>query len=424
MEPSRLSRKLNTVDAIFIGLGSMVGAGIFAALAPAAEAAQAGLVFGLFIAAMVAFFNASSSAQLARLYPSSGGTYVFARERLGNFWSWMAGWGFVIGKFASCAAVALTFGYYVVPGLAQYLAVIVIIAFTILNYFGIEKTAYATKVIVLVVMVSLSAIAVIMLGGRIDPGNLQPLYGSNGIYGIFQSAGIWFFAFAGYSRIATLAEEVEDPKRTIPRAILVSLSIALFAYALVVISALLLVGPIVLSQSQAPLITAVSESGFGTWQWIVVLGASVATLGVLLSLMTGISRMLFAMAANREMPSYLAKIHPYHRVPHLSEVTVGIVLISIVLLVDVRSAIGFSSFTVLLYYAITNMSACTLRAEERLYGRKVAVLGLLGCLLLTFSLPISSVMGGGIAMLLGVAVYLLGIRSPRRSNRRPGYDHP
>ncbi len=409
-EPSRLSRRLRTQDAVFIGLGSMIGAGIFAALAPAASVAQAGLVFGLVIAAAVAFFNAISSAQLARLYPSSGGTYVYAKERLSDLWAWVAGWGFVVGKFASCAAVALTFGYYIYPAHARLLAAGAVVTFMALNYFGIEKTANATKVIVSIVLLTLFAIVVMILSGQPSLDNLQPLYGPNGLYGILQSAGIWFFAFAGYSRIATLAEEVENPKKVIPRAILIGLSITLIVYAVVVLSALMLVGPVALSRSNAPLATAVSEAGFSQWQWIVVVGATFATLGVLISLMTGVSRTMFAMAADRKLPSYLAKVHPRYKVPYLAEITVGLVLTAIVLVADVRSAIGFSSFTVLLYYAITNLAAYTLKENERLYRRELAVVGLIGCLILSFTLPIASVIGGSLVMLVGLAIYVIQTR--------------
>jgi len=407
IKASRLSRRLNTGDAVFIGLGSMIGAGIFTALAPAAAAAGAGLLFGLALAAAVAYCNASSSGELARLYPASGGTYVYARERLNGFWAWVAGWGFVVGKLASCSAVALTFGYYLAPEYARFLAAGAVIAFTALNFFGIEKTANATKIIVVVVLLSLAAVVALVFAGEPDIGNLSPILGPNGLYGILQSAGIWFFAFAGYSRIATLAEEVEDPETSIPRAIVLGLCITLFVYAVVVVSALLLVGPAALARSDAPLVTALAGAGFGRWQWIIRVGSTFATLGVLLSLMTGISRMLFAMAADQRMPSYLARVHPVHRVPHLAELTVGVILVAVVLLADLRAAIGFSSFTVLLYYAVTNLSAYTLTEQERLYGRYLAVLGLSGCLLLAFMLPAMAVGIGSAVMLAGILVYLI-----------------
>jgi len=403
----RLSRSLSTQDAVFIGLSSMIGAGIFAALAPAAAAAQAGLLFGLAIAAFVAFFNASSSAQLARLYPASGGTYVYAKERLSEFWAWVAGWGFIVGKLASSAAVALTFGYYLFPGYARFAAAGAIIAFTTLNYFGIKKTAGATKAVVTVVVLSLIAIVVLILHGAPSIANLQPLWGSSGLYGILQSAGIWFFAFAGYSRIATLGEEVRNPETSIPRAILIGLSLTFLIYAAVVLSALLVVGPATLAQSNAPLVTAVQEAGFVQWQWLVQVGSVFATLGVLLSIMVGTSRTIFAMAADRNLPTYLARVHPKYKVPHLAEITAGLILVAIVLLADVRSAIGFSSFTVLLYYAITNASAHTLRADERLFNRTLPVLGLVGCLILAFALPLASVIMGSAVILFGIAVYAL-----------------
>ncbi|WP_292518209.1 amino acid permease [Methanoculleus sp.] len=406
----RLSRRLTTGDAVALGLGSMIGAGIFTALAPAAAAASAGLVVGLAIAAAIAYCNAASSAGLARLYPVSGGTYVYARERLNEFWAWVAGWGFVVGKLASCSAVALTFGNYLFPEYARWLAAGAVIIFTALNYFGIEKTAGATKVIVAVVLLSLSAIVALAFTGEAEPGNLLPLPGPNGVYGILQSAGIWFFAFAGYSRIATLGEEVRSPETSIPRAIVLGLGITLVVYTAVAVSALLLIGPALLAESGAPLVTVLAGAGLKQWQWIARAGATAATLGVLLSLMTGISRMLFAMARDSRMPAYLARVHPVHRVPHLAEVTVGVILIAAVLLVDLRAAIGFSSFTVLLYYAVTNTSAYTLTGEERLYGRKIAVIGLLGCLVLAFTLPAASMAAGSAVMLAGIPVYLFAKR--------------
>jgi len=406
IEKSRLRRSLGTVDAVVIGLGSMIGAGIFTALAPAASVAQAGLLAGLVVAGFVAFFNASSSAQLARLYPVSGGTYIYARERLGDFWAWFAGWAFIFGKLASCAAVALTFGAYVAPSYARYLAATAVILFTVLNYFGIKKTANTTKVIVMLVIAILFVAVTAMLSHG-DPkfSNLQPLWGSQGLYGILQSAGIWFFAFAGYSRIATLGEEVKNPERSIPRAIIFGLVVTLIIYALVVFSALMVVGPSALAHSSAPLITATQSLGGEHWKWLVIAGSALATLGVLISLMTGISRTMFAMASDKKLPRYLAKVHPRHKVPHVAEITVGVLTASAVLLADVRSAVGFSAFTVLLYYLVTNMSAVTLQKSDRLFPKVLSVLGMIGCVTLAFTLPVSSVLAGSTVMVIGLMIY-------------------
>jgi APA family basic amino acid/polyamine antiporter len=209
-------RRLGVPDAVVIGLGSMIGAGIFAALAPAAHAAGSGLLLGLALAAVVAYCNATSSARLAARYPASGGTYVYGRERLGEFWGYLAGWGFVVGKTASCAAIALTVGSYVWPGHVHAVAVTAVVALTAVNYAGVQKSAWLTRLLVAVVLAVLAAIVVTTLtSGAAAPTRLD--IGSDATAGgVLQAAGLLFFAFAGYARIATLGEEVRDPARTIP----------------------------------------------------------------------------------------------------------------------------------------------------------------------------------------------------------------
>lgn len=214
---TELARRLGTGDAIAIGLGSMIGAGLFAAFAPAAGAAGSGLLIGLALAFVVAFCNAASSAQLAAQYPASGGTYVSGRERLGPWWGFAAGWSFCIGKTASCAAMALTVAAYAVPtGWQRPVAAAVVVALTAVNLRGITRTAALTRLIVAVVLTLLCVVvAGYWFGGHGDTASLR-LQGMSA-YSVLQSAGPLFFAFAGYARIATLGEEVRDPARTIPR---------------------------------------------------------------------------------------------------------------------------------------------------------------------------------------------------------------
>jgi APA family basic amino acid/polyamine antiporter len=368
-EPSRLARRLGVTDAVVIGLGSMIGAGVFAAVGPAARAAGAGLLLGLVIAAFVAYCNATSSAQLAAIYPESGGTYIYGRKRLGRFWGFLAGWGFVIGKLASCAAMALTFATYAAPSLARPLAVGAVVALTTVNYFGVKKTALLTRGIVAVVIASLAVVVTaILFGGEIDPTRLGPLTAA-GPYGILQSAGLLFFAFAGYARLATLGEEVIDPARTIPRAIPIALGLTLLIYAAVLVSALLAVDAATLAVSPAPLSAAVQAGRLAWLSPVVRIGATVASLGVLLSLIAGVSRTGFAMAANRDLPGFFDAVHPRYRVPHRAEIGVGILVAATVAFADLRSAIGFSAFATLTYYAVTNASALTLERPQRRWPR-------------------------------------------------------
>jgi APA family basic amino acid/polyamine antiporter len=407
----RLARRLKTSDAVLVGLGAMIGAGIFAAFAPAASAAGGWLLAALAVAAVVAYCNATSSARLAALYPESGGTYVYGRKRLGDLWGYLAGWGFVIGKTASCAAMALTFGAYAFPGHARAIAIVAVAAVTVLNLFGVQKSALATRVIVALVVTVLAAVVVFALLGPRDGLDALGAGPAVSVWGVLQAAGLLFFAFAGYARIATLGEEVEDPARTIPRAIPVALGFTLVVYTAVAVAALVALGPVRLAASTAPLADAVTAAGAGWLAPVVRAGAAVAALGALLTLVLGVSRTVLAMARDRHLPPALAAIHPARQIPHRAELVVGIAVILLVTFVDLRGAIGFSSFGVLVYYAIANASALTLTPAERAPHKAIPALGIAGCLLLAATLPTSSVLAGLATFAVGALIWL--VRRPR-----------
>ncbi|MEU0658119.1 APC family permease [Streptomyces lavendulocolor] len=395
-----LRRSLGVFDAVVIGLGSMIGAGVFVALGPAAGAAGSGLLLGLALAGAVAYCNAMASARLAARYPASGGTYVYGRERLGPFWGYLAGWAFVVGKTASCAAMALAVGSYVWPEHAHAVAVAAVVALTALNYGGVQKSALLTRVIVAVVLAVLVAVVVTSLGsGAADAGRLG-LGDDVSAGGVLQAAGLLFFAFAGYARIATLGEEVKDPARTIPRAVPLALGIALVVYAAVAVSVLSVLGAAELAGSVAPLADAARAAGADWLVPVVRVGAAAAALGSLLALVLGVSRTTLAMARDGHLPRTLAAVHPRFQVPHHAELAVGLVVAVVAATADVRGAIGFSSFGVLVYYAVANASAWTLGS-----GRVLAVAGLAGCLALAFALPLSSVLAGTAVLAAGAVMY-------------------
>lgn len=409
------------MDAVTIGLGAMLGAGVFVAFAPAAAAAGPGLPLALLVAALVAFCNALSSARLAARYPESGGAYVYGRRQLGAPWGWLAGWSFVVGKTASSAAVALTVGAYLWPSLAHPVAALVVAAVTAVDYFGVTKSLWATRVIVAVVLIVLAvAIAASLTGGAAGgtsgdgPGARGAASGLGAVsaLGVLQGAGFLFFAFAGYARIATLGEEVRDPQRTIPRAIVIALAIVLLVYAALTATLLVVLGPGGIAATSAPLHAAVAR-GAASWLLPVVdAGAAVAAVGSLLALLLGISRTVLAMGRTGDLPQALAAIHPRSGVPQRAQLIVGGLVASLALLVDLRTAIGFSSFGVLVYYAITNLSALRLGRDE---GRPplvrplvipllIPIVGLLGCLAIAAALPPSSTLPGLAVLLLGVLI--------------------
>ncbi|HEX3218546.1 MAG TPA: APC family permease [Candidatus Limnocylindria bacterium] len=408
--PRALARRLGVGDAVVIGLGSMIGAGVFSAWAPAAAAAGGGLLIGLLLAAAVAYCNAVASAQLAAQYPTSGGTYVYGRERLGPTWGFVAGWGFVIGKTASSAAMALTFAAYVVPhgGLEQrLLAVAAVIVLTAVNYRGITRTAGLARVLVALSLAALATFVVVALIGVASGAGNPAAVTADGPYGVLQSAGLLFFAFAGYARIATLGEEVRDPARTIPRAIPLALLITVVVYLAVGAAALLAIGPASMAASARPLATAVEGIGAAWALPVVQVGAAVASLGALLALIAGIGRTTLAMARNGDLPRWLSSVHPGFRVPDHAELALAVAIGLLALLTDLRGAIGFSSFGVLIYYAIANASAFTQSGAERRWPRALNAMGLIGCLMLVVTLPVQAILAGVLMFALGLGGRLL-----------------
>lgn len=400
-----LARRLGTGDAVLIGLGSMIGAGVFAAIGPAARAAGSGLLVGLGIAAVVAYCNATSSARLAARHPESGGTYVYGRERLGPFWGYLAGWAFVVGKTASCAAMAMTAGAYIWPEYTRATGVGAVALLTLLSLRGVQKAAWLTRAIVAATLTVLAFVVAACLTSA-DADRLEPFPDASA-YGVLQAAGLLFFAFAGYARIATLGEEVRDPARTIPRAIPIALGITFVVYAAVAVSALLAVGADELAYVTAPLDTAVAATDLDAGTSVVRAGAAVAALGALLGLLLGVSRTVLAMARDGHLPRTLTAVDPVHSVPHHAEIAVGAAVVLLVGLIDLRGAIGFSSFGVLAYYAIANASALRLRADENPPPRGLPLLGLVGCVVLAATLPWHSVAWGAAVLVTGVAVWFL-----------------
>ncbi|MGQ4600833.1 amino acid permease [Nocardia sp. R6R-6] len=404
-----LHRRLGLTDSVIIGLGAMIGAGIFAALAPAAASAGSWLLLALAVAALLAYCNATSSARLAARYPVSGGTYVYGRERLGPFWGYLAGWGFVAGKTASCAAMALTVGSYAWPEQAHAVAVAAVVAITAINYTGVQKSASATRVLVAVVLVVLAVVVAAGLFGTHSAATA--LTDRIGPRDVLTAAGLLFFAFAGYARIATLGEEVRDPERTIPRAVMIALGLALAVYALVAVAALSVLGSAGLAQATDPLARVVTAAGVPAAAPVVRVGAVLAAAGSLLALILGVSRTVLAMARDGYLPAALAAVHPRFGVPHRAELVVGAVVAVIAAVFDLRAAIGFSSFTVLVYYLIANVSAATLTVVENRPPRWIPIVGAAGCVIVGFSLPLVAVLAGLGTLALGAVLYALRNRS-------------
>ena len=396
-----LDRRLGLIGSVAVGMSAMIGAGLFVVFPPAVSAAGDGLLVALAIAAVVAACNAVSSARLARRHPVAGGTYVYGRERLGPLWGYLAGWSFIAGKVASCAAMAFALGGYLWPEHARLGALVAVVAFTAVNLAGVEKSAAVSIPLVGAVVAIVAIAVVVMFSG---PGGSSPDLPSN-FGGVLEASGLLFFAFAGYARLATLGEEVREPARTIPRAIAVTFVLVLALYAACALALLHVLGAADLADSVRPFVAGVDAADAHGLVPLVLAGAALAAGGALLSLMLGVSRTTLAMARDGHLPRALAAVSVRSRVPHVAEVAVGLVVAALICFGDLVTSVAFSSFCVLIYYAIANASAWTLSTS--IVPRVVSVLGLAGCVALALSLPPSTIVVGAIVVGVGAMLYAL-----------------
>ncbi|MHA7238869.1 APC family permease [Arthrobacter sp. TMS1-12-1] len=406
-EQPGLRRAMGGFDATTVGVGAMIGAGVFVVFSPAAAAAGALLPLAVVIAGFVAYCNAAATASLAVRYPSSGGTYVYGRERLGPWPGFLAGWGFVTGKLASCAAMALTFGLYAAPGAEKAAGVAAVLALTVVNLLGVTRTALATRVIVSLVVPVLAFVVVVALSSPAAPPAAGGP-GGVGAGGVLQGAALLFFAFAGYARIATMGEEVREPRRNIPAAIFGALGFTLGLYLLLALSLLHALGPDGLAGATAPLrdvVDAGSPPGgaSGVLDTVLIVAAALASLGALLALIAGVGRTSLAMARNRDLPSVLSRVSTRFAVPWAADVATAAVVVVLLLATDVLTVVGFSSFGVLVYYAVANIAAFTLPERQWYAPRWLNALGAAACLVLAFTLPATSVLTMLTVLSVGVA---------------------
>lgn len=313
--------------------------------------------------------------------------------------------------------MAMTFAAYAVPAEWQNpVATLAVAALATVNCFGITRTALLTRILV---VASLLGLAVVVAAGfTASPSAIPDRLPDATLYGVLQGAGLLFFAFAGYARIATMGEEVADPARNIPRAIAIALTGALIVYLLIAIVVILTLGADA-ATSSAPLADVVDAAGWSALAPVVRVTAAAASLGALLALLTGIGRTTLAMARESDLPRFLAVVHPHWQVPHRAEIVIALIVIGTVLVEDLRSAIGFSSFGVLLYYLIANAAAFRQSGLARRYPRAIPVIGALGCLILVNILPLMASLVGTAVVIIGVLYRMLRLRFRRTQPGTP-----
>jgi len=400
-----LKRELGVLDATMMGLGSILGTGVFVSIGIASGVAGPSVILAVMLAGLVAICNALSSAQLAANHPVSGGTYEYGYRYLHPLLGFIAGWMFLCAKSASAATAALGFAGYLLlsfgvsPAWIVGVALGTVVLTTTIVFSGVRRSSYINIVIV---SITLLALIVFMGAGltRVESTNLvfdcEPP-------NLLHATALMFVAFTGYGRIATLGEEVKNPRRTIPKAIIVTLVVSIVLYIGVSIVAVGSVGAeklaLATTGQAAPLEFAAREFPFYASR-IVAFGAITAMLGVLLNLVLGLSRVLLAMGRRNDMPAKTSQLN-------VSVIVVGVIIAGLTLLGDVKTTWSLSAFTVLIYYSITNLASLRLSNEERLYPRFISWFGLAGCLLLAFAIEPKFWVSGGVFALVGLAWFAI-----------------
>ncbi len=397
--PARLRREVGVFGAVMLGLGSIVGTGVFVSLGVAAGVAGPAVLLAVLIGAAVASFNGLSSAQLAADHPVSGGTYEYGYRYLRPWLGFLAGVTFLLAKSASAATAALGFAGYLlgllgVPtGWSVPVGVAAVLALTAVVLAGMRRSNAVNVVIVAVTLLSLLAFVAAGVPAALanGAGNLVPFFqpelGRSPSAALLSASALMFVAFTGYGRIATLGEEVREPRATIPWAIVAALVVVAVLYGLVGLVGVAAVGADGLARVEgraAPLELAARAFGAPGVARFVAVGAVTAMLGVLLNLVLGLSRVLLAMGRRGDAPRAFGRLDPSGSTPTAAVVAVGVLIALLVLVGDVRTTWSFSAFTVLVYYAITNLAALALPPGARRFPRWVAGLGLLSCVGLAF----------------------------------------
>jgi APA family basic amino acid/polyamine antiporter len=401
-------KSLNFFDVTGIGIGTIIGAGIYIVIGIVAERAGPALIISILIAGLISILTALSFAELTAWLPAEGGIYDYSRKLISKPVGFLAGWMWVISNIFGGAAVALAFGHYlnsVAPGLSpKLIAVLLAFGMTMLNYFGIRHSLSFNNILVIAELIILLFFSIIGLF-HLNPMNFRPLFGP--FTNIFVGANFIFFAFIGFGRAAIVAEEVKNARRIVPEAIIAALGISVLIYILVGISALGLASAKTLSMSYSPLATAIKTIGNPSLVYVISAGALIATASVTLSSILGVSRMLFAIAREHELPVILSKLHGRYNVPYAAILLSGVIIIILTLFVNLTRVVSVSIFASLFCYSLANLSAIRLKRQQLHYPLIIPILGLITCLGLLFFIQKWSIVVGMICIAAGIIYCLI-----------------
>jgi basic amino acid/polyamine antiporter, APA family len=408
-----LKREIGLFDATALGIGAIIGSGIFIVTGIVAGIAGPAMIISIIIAGVIAVFSAMSIAELGAYLPEEGGTYVYAQKLISPFAGFITGWIWIFSNIFVGAAVSLGFAQYFVtlfpPVPVKVIAVAICLIFLIINYLGLKGSILFNNILVMAKILILLFFVAFGLG-FLRPGTFTP-FAPDGSMGILSGAALIFFAYTGFARVTIMAEEVKDPEKTVPRSIYLALAISTAVYLLVSIVAVGLAGAPALAHSGSPLADAIGMTGSSGAVMVIALGAMIATASVLLTTIMGISRIVFSMARSNDLPGVFGRIHPRFSTPHYAIAVTGTCMVAALLLADLTLVVSVSTFAMLLYYLIANIAALRLPREHRRYHQAVPVVGALSCVgLIVFLSPASWIIGC-IGLAIGGAGFVLRRKS-------------
>ncbi len=417
IESGQLKRVLGVKDAVVMGLGSIMGTGAFVSLGLAAGVSGEYFFLSLLLAALLAGLNGLSTAQLASKYPVSGGAYEYARGEVSNYVGFLAGWLFLIAKSASASTAALGAVAAVSSifslGLARlqmglYAALVVLIT-GLFVCLGLKRSQIVNRILVAIVLVALIVFGIVCLGSDPQPYISLSPPAKPGLKEVFYGAALLFVSFTGYGRVATLGEEVINPKRTIPIAVVMSLVVVFGIYLWISICSIHIVGEIGFGElaikNYAPLQSIARLMGYDWLRVLLVFAALAAMLGVLLNLILGLSRVALAMSRHKDLPSLFDFVSEKGE-PVKATMLITLVIMAFCLTESLEKSWELSALTVLLYYSITNISALKLKTKERFLSNYSGI-GLIGCLSLAFFVDSASLLKGLFIVVFGSFYYFI-----------------
>jgi APA family basic amino acid/polyamine antiporter len=416
-----LKRSLGLFDAFAIGLGAIIGAGIFVVIGVAASLAGPAMLLSLLIASVVSAFTAMSFVHLARFIPREGGGYEYAHELVSPLGGFLAGWMWLLSNIVTGSAVALGFAGYLavyIPLPINLMAGIACLVITGINYLGTRDSAIVNNILVVFKVLVLMLFIVFGLS-LINDAFYSPFAPSGGM-GVMEGAAVIFFAFSGFGRVAMISEEVRDPSRTVPRAIILALVVSGVIYLMVAVVAIGMIGSESLGASTSPLADAATLEGPFMVN-LVAIGALAATLSVLLTTLLGLSRITYAMGRNKDLPAFLSKLHPTRQTPYIAILAFGLLMATFALTLDVLKAVAISNFGSLVYYMISNLAAT--RIAKPMRSKVLPLIGLASCAILLIFLTPEAWVLGAVVLTIGVVYYLVYARR-RKSSMENTSKHP